>query len=99
MSRGVHPFNLSSRKVTRVEQVIKATGAKLRYLPPYSPDMSPIEKADSKLNAFLHKIAERTVAGLMRALELSMSPSVKRQRERRAPPRRSSILKAPRPLK
>jgi transposase len=37
--------------------------------PPYSPGMNPIEKAFSKLKAYLRKIAERTVAGLMRALE------------------------------
>ena len=36
---------------------------------PYSPDLNPIEKAYSKLKAHLRKIAERTVAGLMRALE------------------------------
>ena len=53
----------------RVEQLIKAAGAELRYLPAYSPDMNPIEKAFSKLKAFLRKIAERTVAGLIRALE------------------------------
>jgi transposase len=41
----------------------------LRYLPPYRPDMNPIEKAFSKLKACLRKIAERTVAGLMGALE------------------------------
>ena len=35
----------------------------------YMPDMNPIEKAFSKLKAYLRKIAERTVAGLMRALE------------------------------
>ena len=61
--------NLSSHKGPRVEQLIKAVGAELRYLPPYSPDMNPIEKAYSKLKAYLRKIAERTVAGLMRALE------------------------------
>ena len=44
-------------------------GAELRYLPPYSPDMNPIEKAYSKLKAFLCKIAERTVAGLLIALD------------------------------
>ena len=55
--------NLSSHKGPRVEQLIKAAGAELRYLPPYSPDMNPIEKAYSKLKAFLRKIAERTVAG------------------------------------
>ena len=61
--------NLSSHKGPRVEQLIKAVGAELRYLPPYSPDMNPIEKAYSKLKAFLRKIAERSVAGLMNALE------------------------------
>ena len=61
--------NLSSHKGPKVEQLIKAVGAELRYLPPYSPDMNPIEKAYSKLKAFLRKIAERTVAGLMAALE------------------------------
>jgi len=40
--------NLSSHKGPRVEQLIKAAGAELRYLPPYSPDMNPIEKAYSK---------------------------------------------------
>ena len=61
--------NLSAHKGPRVEQLIKAAGAELRYLPAYSPDMNPIEKAFSKLKAFLRKLAERTVAGLMRALE------------------------------
>ena len=61
--------NLSSHKGPKVEQLIKAAGAELRYLPPYSPDMNPIEKAYSKLKAFLRKIAERTVLGLMNALE------------------------------
>jgi transposase len=61
--------NLSSHKGPKVEQIIIAAGAELRYLPPYSPDMNPIEKAYSKLKAFLRKIAERTVTGLMAALE------------------------------
>ena len=71
LSRGdvVVMDNLSSHKGTRVEELIKAAGAELRYLPPYSPDMNPIEKAFSKLKAFLRKIAERTVTGLIRALE------------------------------
>ena len=47
--------NLSSHKGPRVEQLIKAAGAELRYLPPYSPDMNPIEKAYSKPKAFLRK--------------------------------------------
>ena len=61
--------NLPAHKGPRVEQLIKAAGAELRYLPAYSPDMNPIEKAFSKLKAFLRKIAERAAAGLMRALE------------------------------
>jgi transposase len=61
--------NLPAHKGPRVEKLIKAAGAELRYLPPYSPDMNPIEKAFSKLKAYLRKIAERTVAGLMHALE------------------------------
>jgi transposase len=61
--------NLSSHKGPRVEKLIKDAGAELRYLPPYSPDMNPIEKAYSKLKAFLRKIAERTVVGLIKALD------------------------------
>jgi transposase len=61
--------NLSSHKGPKVEELITAAGAELRYLPPYSPDMNPIEKAYSKLKAFLRKIAERTVAGLLAALD------------------------------
>ena len=61
--------NLPAHKGPRVEKLVKAAGAELRYLPPYSPDMNPIEKAFSKLKAYLRKIAERTVAGLVRALE------------------------------
>ncbi len=61
--------NLSAHKGPRVEELIKAAGAQLRYLPPYSPDLNPIEKAYSKLKACLRKIAERTVDGLMRSPE------------------------------
>lgn len=61
--------NLSAHKGPRVKELIEAAGAEPLYLPPYSPDMNPIEKAFSKLKAHLRKIAERTVAALMRALE------------------------------
>jgi transposase len=60
--------NLPVHKGPRVEELIKGAGAELRYLPPYNPDMNPIEKAFSKLKAHLRKIAERSVEGLMRAL-------------------------------
>jgi len=65
--------NLSSHKGSRVEELIVAAGAELRYLPPYSPDLNPIEKAFSKLKSYLRKIAERTVAGLIEALEICAS--------------------------
>ena len=51
--------NLSSHKGPKVEQLIKAAGAELRYLPPYSPDMNPIGKAYFKLNPSC-RIAPRT---------------------------------------
>jgi len=61
--------NLSSHKGSRVRSnSSRRPEPSLRYLPPYSPDMNPIEKAYSKLKAFLRKIAERSVAGLMNAL-------------------------------
>ncbi len=56
--------NLSSHKGPRVQQLIEAAGASLRYLPPYSPDFNPIENAFAKLKALLRKAAERTVGAL-----------------------------------
>lgn len=47
-----------------VRDAIEATGATLRYLPPYSPDLNPIEKLLSKLKALLRKAATRTVDAL-----------------------------------
>jgi transposase len=53
--------NLSSHKVAGVREAIEAAGAELRYLPPYSPDLNPIELAFSKLKKLLRDGAERTV--------------------------------------
>ncbi len=52
--------NLSSHKVAGVRQAIESVGAELRYLPPYSPDLNPIELAFSKLKKMLRDGAERT---------------------------------------
>jgi len=60
--------NLSSHKGPRVRALIEAAGAKLLYLPPYSPDFNPIENAFAKLKALLRKAAERTVEGLWTAI-------------------------------
>lgn len=62
--------NLSSHKGPCVREMIKAAGAELRYLPPYSPDFSPIENAFAKLKALLRKAAERSVEGLWSAIGL-----------------------------
>ena len=56
--------NLSSHKGPKVRAMIEAAGAILLYLPPYSPDFNPIEKAFAKLKACLRKAAQRTVEGL-----------------------------------
>lgn len=56
--------NLSSHKRTEVRTAIEAAGASLLYLPPYSPDFNPIEKAFARLKALLRKAAERTISGL-----------------------------------
>ncbi|OYV85043.1 MAG: IS630 family transposase, partial [Acidiphilium sp. 21-68-69] len=56
--------NLSSHKRDAVRERIEAAGATLRFLPPYSPDFNPIEKAFARLKAILRKIGERTVSGL-----------------------------------
>ncbi len=60
--------NLGSHKVAGVREAIEARGASLVYLPPYSPDLNPIEQAFAKLKALLRKIAARTVAALWDAL-------------------------------
>lgn len=56
--------NLSSHKNAAVRNLIEAAGATVLFLPPYSPDFNPIEKAFAKLKALLRKEAERTVSGL-----------------------------------
>lgn len=56
--------NLSSHKRASARELIEQAGAKLLFLPPYSPDFNPIEKAFARLKAMLRKAAERTVSGL-----------------------------------
>lgn len=56
--------NLSSHKVAGVADAIEAVGARLCFLPPYSPDLNPIEKVFAKLKALLRKAAVRDVEAL-----------------------------------
>ena len=65
--------NLPAHKRDAVRQIIEAAGATLRYLPPYSPDLNPIEQSFAKMKAHLRQAKERTIPALYdrigRALE------------------------------
>jgi transposase len=56
--------NLAAHRVDGVRQAIKAAGASILYLPPYSPDLNPIEQLFTKLKSLLRKAAARTKAEL-----------------------------------
>ncbi len=60
--------NLGSHKVAGVRRAIERAGCQLLFLPPYSPDLNPIENAFSKLKRLLRRAAERTVDGLWSAI-------------------------------
>jgi transposase len=64
--------NLSSHKVAGVRQAIEAAGAERRFLPPYSPDMDPIEQGYAKLKNTLRKMARRTVDALWNAVGVAI---------------------------
>ena len=59
--------NLSSHKVRGVREALEDVGAHVLYLPPYSPDLNPIELAFSKLRRLLRSLAARTVDALWQA--------------------------------
>jgi transposase len=70
--------NLGSHKGKAVRRAIRAAGAKLFFLPPYSPDLNPIEQLFAKLKTLLRKAAERTVDATWRrigALLQAFSPA------------------------
>ena len=56
--------NLAAHKMAGVEEAIEAAGASLLYLPPYSPDLNPIEQFFAKLKALLRKAAARSKEAL-----------------------------------
>jgi transposase len=60
--------NLPAHKIAAVREAIEAAGAKLLFIPPYSPDLNPIELAFSKLKSLLRAKAIRTVDALWKAL-------------------------------
>ena len=60
--------NLSAHKVAGIRALIESRGAQLLYLPPYSPDLNPIEKAWSKFKKFLRDAKARTQEALDQAV-------------------------------
>ena len=64
--------NLSSHKVDGVRQRIENCHAELLYLPPYSPDLNPIEKAWSKLKQILRQAKARTVDALDQTITIAL---------------------------
>ena len=60
--------NLAAHKVAGVREAIQGVGASLLYLPPYSPDLNPIEQVFSKLKALLRRAAARTKEALWSAI-------------------------------
>jgi len=65
--------NLSSHKMAPVVAAIEATGAEVHFLPPYSPDLNPIEKMWSKVKAYLRKVKARTKETLWQAIGAALS--------------------------
>jgi transposase len=65
--------NLGSHKSPEIRAAIEAKGATLRYLPPYSPDLNPIELMFAKLKAILRKAAERTLTALWKRIGASLN--------------------------
>ena len=84
--------NLGSHKGRQIRTAIRAAGARLLFLPPYSPDLNPIEQVFAKLKTLLRKAEERTVeavfialdaASIASAVQLSCTwPPVRRKRSR-----------------
>ena len=60
--------NLAAHKSTPVRDAVEAVGARLLFLPPYSPDLNPIENAFAKLKALLRKAAARSIDQLWDAI-------------------------------
>src|SRR6266851_8466212 len=60
--------NLGSHKRQAIRRAIRAAGAKLFFLPPYSPDLNPIEQVFAKLKTLLRKADERTIEGTWRRI-------------------------------
>ena len=65
--------NLSAHKGARVRELVEGRGCELIYLPPYSPDLNPIEQAFSKMKALMREAGVRTREALIRAMGEALS--------------------------
>jgi transposase len=65
--------SLTAYKGDRIRELIESAGCRLVYLPPYSPDLNPIEEAFSKIKGILRKVEARTREALVEALGLTLS--------------------------
>lgn len=65
--------NLPAHKVSGIREHIEAVGARLLYLPAYSPDFNPIELAFAKLKSFLRSAAARIIPDLWEAIKQSVN--------------------------
>jgi len=65
--------NLSAHKGSRVRELIEGRGCELIYLPPYSPDLNPIEEAFAKIKALLRRVEARTREALVEAMGRALS--------------------------
>jgi transposase len=65
--------NLSAHKSPKVREAIESTGARLEYLPPYSPDFNPIENMWSKVKEALRSAAERTMEAVGQAVTRALA--------------------------
>jgi transposase len=64
--------NLSAHKGGRVKEIVEAAGCELLYLPPYSPDLNPIEQAFAKVKGLLRRAEARTREALVEAMGLAL---------------------------
>jgi len=65
--------NLSPHKTAAVEAAIRGAGAEVMFLPPYSPDLNPIEQMWSKVKAYLRKVKARTLDTLIEAIRQALA--------------------------
>jgi transposase len=65
--------NLSTHQLADVAELVSTVGARLEFLPPYSPDFNPIEKCWSKIKTYLRKVKARTYEELVSALKEALA--------------------------